>query len=113
MNNKLKHLEFIQRVINRMASNLFFLRGWTVTLIAALFALFVKGTNSDYIFKNINSDDCREIIGVDKKKIILKPKTIKILDSSINSALLAIEIYNKPKINLSDDIFNIEEITFE
>jgi Ca2+/Na+ antiporter len=49
MENKLKHLEFIQGVINRMASNLFFLRGWTITLIAALLALFVKGTNSDYI----------------------------------------------------------------
>ena len=49
MENKLKHLEFIQGVINRMASNLFFLRGWTITLIAALLALFVKGTNSNYI----------------------------------------------------------------
>lgn len=50
MENKRKHLEFIQGVINRMAGNLFFLRGWTITLIAALFALFVKGTNADYIF---------------------------------------------------------------
>jgi len=49
MENKLKHLEFIQGVINRMAGNLFFLRGWTITLIAALLALFVKGTNSNYI----------------------------------------------------------------
>ena len=50
MENKRKHLEFIQGVINRMAGNLFFLRGWTITLIAALFALFVKGANADYIF---------------------------------------------------------------
>jgi len=50
MENKQKHLEFIQGVINRMASNLFFLRGWTITLIAALFALFVKDANPDYIF---------------------------------------------------------------
>ena len=49
MNNKLKHLEFIQIVINRMASNLFFLRGWTITLIAALLVLFVKDANSNYI----------------------------------------------------------------
>ena len=49
MENKRKHLEFIQRVINRMAGNLFFLRGWTITLIVALLALFVKGTNSNYI----------------------------------------------------------------
>lgn len=50
MENKLKHLEFIQGTINRMAGNLFYLRSWTITLIAALFALFVKGTNADYIF---------------------------------------------------------------
>jgi len=49
MENKRKHLEFIQGVINRMAGNLFFLRGWTITLIAALLALFVIGTNSNYI----------------------------------------------------------------
>jgi len=39
MEKKLKHLEFIQQAINRMASNLFLLKGWTVTLIAAMFAL--------------------------------------------------------------------------
>ena len=50
MENKLKHLEFIQGVINRMAGNLFFLKGWTITLIAALFALFMKSANVDYIF---------------------------------------------------------------
>lgn len=50
MENKRKHLEFIQAAISRMAGNLFFLRGWTITLIAALFALFVKGTDPDYIF---------------------------------------------------------------
>lgn len=48
--NKIKHLEFIQQTINRMAGNLFFLRGWAITLIAALFALFVKETNHAYIF---------------------------------------------------------------
>jgi hypothetical protein len=33
-----------------MAGNLFFLRGWTITLIAALFAFFVKDANTDFIF---------------------------------------------------------------
>jgi len=47
--NKRKHLEFIQNIISRMAGNLFFLRGWTITLIAALLALFAKGNNSKYI----------------------------------------------------------------
>lgn len=50
MQNKHKHLEFIQGVINRMAGNLFFLRGWTITLIVALFAFLAKDSNLDYIF---------------------------------------------------------------
>ncbi|MEA3463534.1 MAG: hypothetical protein U9R14_00400 [Patescibacteria group bacterium] len=49
MENKRKHLEFIQGIISRMAGNLFFLRGWTITLIAALLALFIKGNNSEYV----------------------------------------------------------------
>jgi len=39
---KLKHLELIQGVINRMASNSFFLKGWCVTLVSAVLALSAK-----------------------------------------------------------------------
>ena len=41
MDNKLKHLEMIQGVINRMAQCSFMLKGWSVTLVAALLALSV------------------------------------------------------------------------
>lgn len=47
--NKHKHLEFIQASISRMSGNLFLLKGWSVTLIAALFALAAKDTNKAYI----------------------------------------------------------------
>jgi hypothetical protein len=49
MDNKQKHLEFLQGTINRMASNLFLLKGWTITLIAALFALSAKDSNRAYV----------------------------------------------------------------
>ncbi len=39
MGNKLKHLDFIQDAIKRMANNSFLLKGWAVTLVLALFAL--------------------------------------------------------------------------
>ena len=48
MENKHKHLEFIQTVINRMAGNCFLLKGWAITLVAALFALSAKDTNHNY-----------------------------------------------------------------
>ena len=47
--NKHKHLEFVQAAVNRMASNLFLLKGWSITLIAALFALAAKDANQFYI----------------------------------------------------------------
>ena len=47
--NKHKHLDFIQAAVNRMAGNLFLLKGWTVTLIAALFALAAKDSNEYYV----------------------------------------------------------------
>lgn len=47
--NKRKHLEFIQRIIDRMAGNLFFLKGWAVTLIAGLFVLSSKDSNPKFI----------------------------------------------------------------
>jgi len=52
VSDRQKHLEFIQNVITRMANNLFYLRGWTITLIAALFAFSVKEANQNpyYIY---------------------------------------------------------------
>jgi len=50
MENKRKHLEFIQNIISRMAGNLFFLRGWTITLVGALLALFSKSNSPFCVF---------------------------------------------------------------
>lgn len=49
MENKRKHLEFIQLVITRMNVNSFFLKGWSVTLIAALFAFAAKDSDINYV----------------------------------------------------------------
>ena len=48
MDAKLKHLEFIQGVINRLATNSFRLKGWTVVLVAALFALLSQAECVEY-----------------------------------------------------------------
>ena len=44
-----KHLEFIQLAINRMANNSFILKGWTITLIAGLFALTINKKTSIFL----------------------------------------------------------------
>jgi uncharacterized membrane protein len=49
MEAKLKHLEFIQATINRMASNSFLLKGWAVTVAGALLALSFKEIDHRYL----------------------------------------------------------------
>lgn len=48
MEDKRKHLELVQSVINRMASNSFMLKGWAVTLVAGIFALAGKDADKLY-----------------------------------------------------------------
>lgn len=50
MDRKLKHLEFIQGTINRLSTNSFLLKGWSVVLVAALFALSAKDANIKFIY---------------------------------------------------------------
>ena len=49
MEKKLKHLDFLQLVITRMNVNSFLLKGWTVSLVAALFAFAAKDANIKYV----------------------------------------------------------------
>lgn len=46
--DRVKHLEFIQNVVNRLAGNSFSIRGSSVTLVSALFALAAKDANPLY-----------------------------------------------------------------
>jgi len=50
MEAKIKHLEFIQATINRMANNSFLLRGWATTLIGGLLALNFKEIDRRHLF---------------------------------------------------------------
>ena len=50
MESKIKHLEMIQGVINRLSTNSFLLKGWSVVLVSALFALSAGDTNPAFIF---------------------------------------------------------------
>ena len=48
MDKKINHLQMIQGVISRMASNSFALKGWAVTLVAGIFALASKDADKMY-----------------------------------------------------------------
>ena len=42
MERQLKHLEFVQGVVNRLAANSFRIKGWSVVLVSALFVLAAR-----------------------------------------------------------------------
>ena len=50
MEAKLKHLEFIQGVINRLATNSFRMKGWAVVLVSALMVLLAREDRIEFAY---------------------------------------------------------------
>lgn len=51
MDAKLKHLELIQGVINRLAGNSFYMKGWAVVLLSALLVLVFWGLDAYFLWQ--------------------------------------------------------------
>jgi hypothetical protein len=49
MDKTIAHLGFIQAVITRMGTNSFLLKGWSITLVAAIFALSAKDADHRFV----------------------------------------------------------------
>ncbi|RKI42403.1 hypothetical protein D7V86_06160 [bacterium D16-51] len=49
MESKMKHLEFIQATITRMNQNSFQIKGWMITIVSALLALYANSENVVYV----------------------------------------------------------------
>lgn len=47
--DKEKHLELIENIISRMANCSFLIKGWTLTIVAAVFGLAAKDSNIKFI----------------------------------------------------------------
>ena len=50
MESKIAHLQMIQAVVTRMAGNSFMIKGWSVTLVVALFALGAANNNGLFVY---------------------------------------------------------------
>ena len=50
MEGRIVHLQMVQAVITRMAGNSFLIKGWSVTLVAALFALAAANTSPLFVY---------------------------------------------------------------
>ena len=49
LDEKVKHLEFIQNIINRMNSNSFYIKVWTVTVVSAILAIYASTKNCNFV----------------------------------------------------------------
>ena len=50
MEKKVAHLEMIQGVVNRLSNNSFLLKGWSVILVSAFFALAAGGIQIYFVY---------------------------------------------------------------
>ena len=48
MDNKVKHLEMIENIIQRMANNSFRLKGWSVALVGVIGAFASQGSDKRF-----------------------------------------------------------------
>lgn len=118
MENKIKHLELIQGVINRMASNSFSLKGWAVTLVAGIFALSAKDTDKLYFL--IAYIPIIIFWGLDSYYLLqerlyraLYDKIRLLSESEIDFSMKASpKEFNAPKNTFSSCIFSKTEIWF-
>src|SRR5690242_6368236 len=49
-NHRIKHLEVVQSVINRLASNAFLIKGWFLTISLAEIGFYIEHVNLPFIF---------------------------------------------------------------
>ena len=50
---QIKHLEFIQNVITRMNTNSFQIKGWNITIVSAIFAIYASTKNNYFLLASI------------------------------------------------------------
>lgn len=50
---RIAHLTFIQNVIGRMAANSFYLKGWSVAIVAGVFTLATKDADGRFLYAGV------------------------------------------------------------
>ena len=118
MDNKIKHLELIEDIVSRMASNSFMLKGWAVTLVAGIFALATKDADKLYfivayipiiIFWGLDAYYLRQ----ERLYRSLYDRVRLINEENIDFSLkLSKEEFNKEKNNYSCCLLSKTEILF-
>lgn len=122
MENRIKYLEMIESVIQRMANNCFQLKGWAITLVTLVGALAAQGTDKRFIllafipiiaFWGLDS----YYLQLERKyrifySIILKRKTSEIDFNMDLKAMYPLNDAQKQRVGLIACILSKSEILF-
>ena len=115
--NKVKFLEMIQKIVDRMANNSFLLKGWAVTLMAGIFVLIEKDTNYSFfltaylpitLFWFLDS----YYLQLERKYRVLYNKTTEISPDKIDFKLYPPKSNKKDKTCYCQSFFSIAECGF-
>lgn len=118
MEEKMRHLEMIQGIINRLASNSFSLKGWAVTLVAAIFA--IASRDAEKIFFLIVYIPIIVFWGLDSYYLMqerldrnLYSKVTIMKENEINFSMnVSIEEFQTNKSTWINCVFSITEVGF-
>ena len=107
----------IQVIINRMAANSFMLKGWAVTLVAAIFAL--AGKNADQVYFLVAYIPIVIFWGLDSYYLLqerlyrsLYDKVRKIEDAEIDFSMQAPTEFDRKKNSYRSCVFSKTELWF-
>ncbi|GGW82947.1 hypothetical protein [Salegentibacter mishustinae] len=106
---KIKHLEFLQNIITRMNSNSFYIKGWTITLVSAIFAISKEDSISySILFLGVPIFWSLDAFYLSREKQFRKLYELVSADSkNIEPFSLNIEEVEKKKINWFRCLFSI------
>lgn len=121
MDNKIKHLEIITKIIERMEKNSFSLKSWTMTLVVAICALSVNDSEKKFIiialiptivFWFLDSF----YLQIERKYRILyrnvSEKEEKQVDFGLELSTLVLSENERKRINFVKCLFSFSEILF-
>lgn len=111
MDKKIKHLEFIQNIITRMNTNSFLVKGWCISLIAAIFVLSSKDRQGYiYLFALVPAVAFWIVngffISTERKFRRLYEDVIKLDETQIDFSMDVTKITNRNKTSWISGIFS-------
>lgn len=121
LSSKIKHLEMIEAIIERMAKNSFQLKAWTITLVSAIMALTLQSADRCFMicafvpivgFWLLDSYYLRQERKYRRLYQIVAKKQENEIDFNLDASCVPEENYKPQRLGFFRSIFSISESFF-